>query len=199
MRRSGMLCTVLAAAALLAGCSTVLTVVEADAVIAGKTYREAPIPLGKVRMRLLLQAQVVESVDTVMWIPVGGDKGADPEQVDITLGFVATGEPTSVVARGGTLRSRKDGAEAELVARFQAQGTSIECVAQAGRELELDYWFNGTVKPDLWRCVTLRFRLAGHTPADPLELTLEPVNVGGRPVRVLPISFDFRTAEVSAD
>lgn len=189
----------LAAAAVLAGCSTVQTVTEADAVIAGKTYHEEPIPLGKVRMRLMLQAQVVASVNTVMWIPVGAEAGSDPEQVDITLGFVASGEPTSVIVRSGTLRSMKDGQEAEFVARFLAQGTSIECLAQAGAELDVDYWFNGMARPGAWQCVTLRFRLPGHAPADPLELTLEPISVGGRPVRVLPIGFSFRTAEVSAD
>ena len=178
-------------AGLLAGCSTVQTVVEADPVIAGKTYSHKPVLLGRVKMQVDLHTQTLESDDD--------DAAAGAEQIDITLGFVASGEPTSVVARSGTLKSKKDGQEAELTARFEARGSSIECVAEAGKELGLEYWFNGTVKGDLWKCVTLRFRLPGHQPQDPIELTFEPINVGGELVRMLPVTFAFRTVEIEAD
>lgn len=183
--RTGMI----AAAALLAGCTTAQTVVEADPVIAGKTYASRPVVLGRVKMAVGLQAQVVDE-----------DDPAAAEQLDVILGFLAAGgEPTSVVARSGALKSGKDGAAGELVARFQARGSSIECVAELGGEMGLEYWFNGTVKPDQFSCVTLRFRLPGHRPGDPLELTFEPVNVGGQLVRLLPVTFTFRTVEIEVD
>jgi hypothetical protein len=178
----------IAAALLLGGCSTVQTVVQADPVIAGKTYaNNRPVPLGRVKMSIALHPQVV------------GDDAAVAEQVEITLGFAATGEPASVVARSGALKSKKDGAEAELVGRFNSSGTSIGCVAEAGGELGLEYWFNGMVKSEPWRCVTLRFRLPGHQPQDPIELTFEPINVGGELVRTLPVTFAFRTEQIEAD
>lgn len=176
-------------AGLLAGCSTVQTVVEADPVIAGKTYSHKPVPLGRVKMLVELHPQTLER----------GDDAAGAGQIDITLGFVASGEPASVVARSGALKSKKDGQEAELAARFEARGSSIECVAEAGKELGLEYWFNGTVKGEQWKCVTLRFRLPGHQPQDPIELTFEPINVGGELVRMLPVTFAFRTVQIEAD
>ena len=178
----------IAAGVLLAGCSTAQTVVEADPVIAGKTYASRPVALGRVKMVVDLQAQVVDE-----------DDPAAAEQVDVVLGFLAAGEPASVVARSGALKSKKDGAEAELVARFQSRGSPIECVAELGAELGLEYWFNGMVKGDQFKCVTLRFRLPGHKPGDPVELTFEPINVGGDPVRMLPVTFAFRTTEIDVD
>jgi len=175
-------------AGLLAGCSTVQTVVEADPVIAGKTYSNKAVPLGRVRMAVNLQPQVVDA-----------DDPADAEQVDITLGFLASGEPVSVVARSGALKSKKDGAEGALAARFESRGSPIECVAEVGKELGLEYWFNGTVRAEQFKCVTLRFRLAGRQPTDPIELTFEPINVGGELVRMLPVTFAFRTEEIEAD
>ena len=180
---------VVVAAVLLAGCSTVQTVVEADPVIAGKTYNHQPVPLGRVKMQVDLHPQALES----------DGEGAGAEQIDITLGFAASGEPTSVVARSGALKSKKDGQEAELTARFEARGSSIECFAEAGKELGLEYWFNGTVKREQWNCVTLRFRLPGHQPLDPVEFTFEPINVGGNLVRILPVTFALRTVEIEAD
>ena len=179
---------VVVAAVLLAGCSTVQTVVEADPVIAGKTYANRPVALGQVKMAIDLQPQAVD-----------GNDPAAAEQIDITLGFIASGEPASVVARSGALKSKQDGAEAELTARFEARGSPIECVAEVGKELGLEYWFNGTARAEQFNCVTLRFRLAGHQPTDPIELTFEPINVGGRLVRLLPVTFAFRTVEIEAD
>lgn len=179
----------IAAAALLAGCATSQTVVEADPVIAGRTYVARPVALGPVKMAVDLQAQAVAE-----------DDPASAEQLDLTLGFLAAGgEPTSVVARSGALKSTRDGALGELVARFQSRGSPIECVAELGAELGLEYWFNGTVKPEQFSCVTLRFRVPGHRPGDPLELTFEPINAGGRLIRMLPVTFNFRTVEIEAD
>ena len=172
---------------LLAGCSSVQTVIEGDAVIAGKTYRNQAIALGRVKLRVALP---------------GRDALAQPpeaEVVDVLVGFIATGEPSSVVARGGRLRAKKDGAEGELLARADARGTALECVADVGGELSTDYWFNGTARREAWKCVTLRFRVPGHRPGDPLELTFEPVNVGGELQRLLPITFAYRTEEITAD
>jgi hypothetical protein len=180
----------IAAAVLLGGCATAQTVVEADPVIAGKTYVDRPVSLGRVKMMVDLQPQVVETDD---------EAGAAPgEQLDLTLGFLATGEAASVVARSGTLRSKKDGAAGELVARFQAGGTALGCVPTSGADLTVDYWFNGTATGQ-WKCVTLRFRVPGRLPTDPLELTFEPINVGGELVRALPVTFAFRTLEIQAD
>jgi hypothetical protein len=180
---------VFAAAALLAGCSTAQTVVLAEPVIAGKAYGKRPVALGAVKMTLDLQPQAAEPADA-----------AAGEQLELTLGFLATGgETTSVVAQPGTLRSLKDGAAGELTARLAARGSPIECVAEPGLELGNDYWFNGTVGPREFKCVVLRFRVPGHRPGDPLELSFEPVNVGGRPVRVLPVTFAYRTQELEVD
>lgn len=179
----------IAAAALLGGCATAQTVVEADPVIAGKAYVDRPVSLGRVKMRVDLQPQSLEG---------DGEGPAPGEQIDLTLGFAAAGEPVSVVARTGTLKSKKDGTEAELVARFQAGGTALGCVPTAGADLAADYWFNGTATAQ-WRCVTLRFRVPGRQPTDPLELTFEPINVGGELVRTLPVSFALRTVEIQAD
>jgi hypothetical protein len=177
-----------AAAALLAGCSTTQTVVESDPVIAGKTYASRPVALGPVKMAVDLQAQVVDD-----------DDPAAAEQLDVTLGFLAAGEPVSVVARSGTLTSQKDGAQAALVGRFQSRGSPIECVAELGAELGPEYWFNGMVRGQQFSCVTLRFRLPGHRPGDPVELAFEPVNVGGRMMRLLPVTFVFRTETIEVD
>lgn len=177
----------MAVAALLAGCATAQTVVEADPVIAGKTYAARPVALGRVKMAIDLQGQVVN------------EDVAAAEQLDVTLGFLAAGEPASVVARSGALVSKKDGASGELVGRFQSRGSSIECVAELGAELGLEYWFNGTVKADHFKCVTLRFRLPGHQPGDPVELTFEPINVNGQQVRMLPVTFAFRTETIEVD
>lgn len=175
------------AAALLAGCGSAQTVVEADAVIAGRAYRNQPVSLGRVKLRIALQGQVADA------------QPPEAEHVDLVVGFVATGEPASVVARGGRLRAKKDGAEGELVARAEARGTPLECIAEPGSELSLDYWFNGTARREAWKCVTLRFRVPGHRPGDPLELTFEPINVGGELQRLLPITFAYRTEEITAD
>lgn len=180
--------TLIAVAALLAGCSTAQTVIEADPVIAGKAYRQKPIALGRVKMAVGLQPQNADESDP-----------AAAELVDVTLGFLATGEPTSVVARSGALKSGKDGALAELTARYDTRASSIECVGETGGELGPEYWFNGTVRGDQFKCVTLRFRLPGHRPGDPIELTFEPINVGGELVRMLPVTFAFRTVEIEAD
>jgi len=181
----------IAAAALLAGCATAQTVVEADPMIAGKAYADRPVSLGRVKMMVDLHAQALGGE---------GDDGepAAGEQIDITLGFLAAGEPASVVARSGALKSKQDGAVGELVARFQAGGTALGCVPTAGADLALDYWFNGMATAQ-WKCVTLRFRVPGRQPTDPLELTFEPVNVGGELVRMLPVTFAFRTVEIQTD
>ena len=178
----------IAAAALLGGCATAQTVVESDPVIAGKTYVDRPVSLGRVKMLVDLQPQSLEAE------PEAPPPG---EEVDITLGFLAAGEPTSVVARTGAL-TPKGGAPAQLVARFQVGGSAIGCVPATGDELGLEYWFNGTATAQ-WKCVTLRFRVPGRQPMDPLELTFEPINVGGELQRLLPITFSFRTLEFQAD
>lgn len=179
----------IAAAALLTGCATAQTVVEADPVIAGKAYADRPVSLGRVKMIVDMHAQMIEGE---------GEAPAPGEQIDITLGFLASGEPASVVARTGALKSKRDGATGELVARFQAGGTALGCVPSTGADLALDYWFNGMTAGQ-WKCVTLRFRVPGRQPTDPLELTFEPVNVGGELVRMLPVTFAFRTVELETD
>lgn len=178
---------IVVAAALLAGCSSAQTVVEGDAVIAGRTYRNQAIPLGRVKLRVALQGQDAQA------------QPPESELVDLLVGFIATGEPASVVARGGRLRAKRGGAEGELLARADARGTALECIADVGGELSPDYWFNGTARRESWKCVTLRFRVPGHRPGDPLELTFEPVNVGGELQRLLPITFAYRTEEITAD
>lgn len=176
-------------AALLAGCSTVKTVTEADTVIGGRAYRDQAIDLGRVKMRLALQPQVKEDEKFV----------TDPEQIDIVIGFLTAGEPTSVVVAPGRLLSKRDGKLAELTARFQAHGSAQGCGTDAAGELSLDYWFNARADAATWKCATLRFRLPGHQPEDPLEMTFEPVNVAGELVRVLPVSFRFRTFQVGEE
>ena len=46
---------------------------------------------------------------------------------------------------------------------------------------------------------SLRFRLPGHRPGDPLELTFEPINVNGELVRMLPVTFAYRTEVIEAE
>jgi hypothetical protein len=179
----------IAAIVLLAGCSTVQTVTEADTMIGGRAYRDQPIDLGRVKMMVTLQPQVKEGEKFV----------TDPEHVEIVIGFLTGGEATSVVAHSGTLVSRKDGKAAELVARFQARGNDARCLAETVGELTTDYWFNGRAGAEAWKCALLRFRLPGHQPTDPLDLNLEPVNVGGELVRVLPVTFVFRTTQAGEE
>ncbi|HUR40363.1 MAG TPA: hypothetical protein VM240_04265 [Verrucomicrobiae bacterium] len=174
-------------AALLAGCgSTPQTVIEADTVIAGRSYRNQAVSLGRVKLRVALLPQA----------PVAD---GEPAPVEIMVGFATSGEPLSVVAAGGSLVAKKDGARGELVGRQQARGTGLECVAENQAELGLEYWFNGKVQRDSWRCVVLRFTLAGHRPGDPLELQFEPINVGGELQRLLPVTFAYRTEQLEAE
>ena len=179
------------AVALVAGCGGVETrVAQADPLIAGRSYAHQPISLGAVKMHVSMLDQVLESHSRMV---------SDPEQIDVVLGFVATGDVTSVVAGSGALKSKKDGSVAELVARYQARGSSLECVAETGAELSADYWFNGSVKPEQWKCVVLRFHLAGHQALDPLELSFDPVNVGGEVQRLLPVGFVLHAEVLKAD
>lgn len=170
------------AALLLAGCAVEQTRIEADPVIGGRAYPGKPIDLGRLKMIVALQPQIRENDKFV----------TDPEQLDIVLGFLAAGEPASVVVSAGRLASLRTGHEAQLATRFQAQGNAQGCGGEPLGELSTDYWFNARADATDWKCALLRFRLPGHEPGEPLELRIAPVNVGGELVRVLPVSFAYR-------
>jgi len=163
---------------ILAGCAGAPAVVEADPVIAGKRYADAPIVLGAVQMRLRLREGAAPR-----------DAARAPENLQLSLGFRAARERARVVVSGATLKYGKDGAAGEVVTRHEALGDAQGCPVEASSVLPLDYWFNATVDAQAWTCVTLALVTPGRLAGDALELRFEPVNVDGELVRALPVTF----------
>jgi hypothetical protein len=161
----------------LAGCAGAPIVVEADPVIAGKRYADAPILLGAVQMRLRLREGAAPR-----------DAARAPENLQLSLGFRARSDRARVIVSGATLRYGTDGV-AEVVTRHEALGSAQDCPVDAHSVLPLDYWFNATVDAQVWTCVTLGLVTPGRRAGDALELRLEPVNVDGELVRALPATF----------
>lgn len=171
-------------AALLAGCAGGGPAVEADAVIAGKRYADAPVALGPVHMRLRLREGTVPSDDALA-----------PENLELSLGFLAAGDSARVVLSGATLAYGSEGRAAELVTRHQARGSAADCDFARGPGLNLDYWFNATVTGEFFNCVTLGFVTPGRRAGDALELRMEPLNVNSELIRALPVTFAVRVTE----
>lgn len=158
--------------------------VEADAVIAGKRYADAPVALGPVRMHLRLREGTAPA-----------DEALAPENLELSLGFLAAGEDARVVLRGATLAYGGEGRAAELVTRHQARGDGAGCESARGAGLSLDYWFNATVTGEFFNCVTLGFVTPGRRAGDALELRMEPLNVNGELIRALPVTFARRAPQ----
>lgn len=167
-------------AVLLAGCAGAPPVVEADAVIAGKRYVAAPVSLGPVKMLL----RVREGTPA-------GDPALAPQNLQLSLGFRATHDATRVLLSRATL-AYGDGGAAELVTRHEALGSEQGCPLDAASVLPPDYWFNASVGPQAWTCVTLGLVTPGRRAGDTLELRMEPLNVNGELIRALPITFAVR-------
>ena len=161
----------------LAGCAGAPAVVEADPVIAGKRYADAPIGLGAVQMRLRLREGAAPR-----------DAARAPENLQLSLGFRATRDRARVIVSGATLRYGTD-AVAEVVTRHEALGSAQGCPVDASSVLTPDYWFNATVDAQGWTCVTLGLVTPGRRAGDALELRFDPVNVDGELVRALPVTF----------
>lgn len=178
MRNRTMGCGALAAALLLAGCAGAPPAVESDPVIAGKRYADAPIMLGAVQMRLLLREGAQP-----------GDAARAPENLQLSLGFLAARERARVVVSGARLAYGADGKIAEPVTRHEALGSAQGCPVEATSLLTLDYWFNATVNDHAWTCVTLAFVTPGRLAGDALELRFDPLNIDGELVRALPVTF----------
>ena len=181
-----MRCGALVLGVLLAGCAGGGSDpgVEADAVIAGKRYADAPVALGPVQMHLRLREGVPPA-----------DEALAPENLELSLGFLATGESARVVLRGATLAYGSEGRAAELVTRHQARGDTAGCELARGAGLNLDYWFNATVTGEFFNCVTLGFVTPGRRAGDVLELRMEPLNVNGELIRALPVTFATRAPQ----
>jgi len=160
---------------LLAGCAAAPVETVSDPVIAGTRYRGAPIELGAIKMQLALR------------------EGAVAENVRLTLGVLASGDTARVVLSRAQLRY--GGKAAELATRHATPGTAMGCADEAGALLEPDYWFNATVTTKSWSCVTLAFLLPGRKAGDALELRVEPLNVEGELVHMLPVTFMPRAPE----
>jgi hypothetical protein len=171
----------LAGIVLLAGCAGAPPVIEADPVIAGKRYVDAPIVLGAVKMRLMLRDGAAPR-----------DAARAPENLQLSLGFLAAHDRARVVVSGATLRYGKDGKVADAVTRHEALGSAQGCPVEATSLLSLDYWFNATVNAESWTCVTLAFVTPDRLAGDTLELRFEPLNVDGELVRALPVTFARR-------
>jgi len=164
-------------AALLAGCAGAPAVVEADPVIAGKRYVDAPIMLGAVQMQLRLREGAAPR-----------DAARAPENLQLSLGFRARRDRARVIVSGATLKYGQGGV-AEVVTRHEALGSAQGCPLEASSVLPTDYWFNATVDAQAWTCVTLALVTPGRLAGDALELRLDSVNVDGELVRALPVTF----------
>lgn len=162
---------------MLAGCAGAPAVVEADPVVAGKRYADAPIMLGEVQMRLRLREGAAPR-----------DAARGPENLQLSLGFRARRDRARVIVSGATLKYGQAGV-AEVATRHEALGSAQGCPIDASSVLPLDYWFNASVDADTWTCVTLALLTPGRMAGDVLELRLEPVNVDGELVRTLPVTF----------
>lgn len=162
---------------MLAGCAGAPAVVEADPVMAGKRYADAPMMLGAVQMRLHLREGAAPR-----------DATRAPENLQLSLGFRARHDRARVIVSGATLTYGANGV-GEVVTRHEALGTAQGCPMEASSGLPLDYWFNATVDAETWTCVTLALVTPGRLAADALELRFDPVNVDGELVRALPVTF----------
>jgi hypothetical protein len=169
-------------AVLLSGCGGAPAVREADPVIAGKRYGDAPILLGAIKMRLRLREGAAPR-----------DAARAPESLQLSLGFLGANDAARVVLSGAALGY--GGKTAEAVTRHAARGSAEACEMDGATLLPLDYWFNATVTPESWSCVTLAFVTPGRAAADALELRFEPLNVDGELVRALPVTFVPRVVE----
>lgn len=175
---------VLLVAALLAGCAGAPPAVEADPVMAGKRYVNTPMALGPVKMMLRLREGAPPK-----------DETRAPENLELSLGFLAPHETARVLLSNATLAYGREGKVAEVVTRNQAIGSAQGCAIEGAGTLPLDYWFNATANDKLWNCVTLAFVTPGRLKSDVLELRMEPLNVNGELIRALPVTFATRAAE----
>lgn len=171
---------VLAASLAVAGCAGAPPVVEADAVIAGKRYVDAPVSLGPVNMLLRVREGTPPR-----------DPELAPQNLQLSLGFRATHDTARVVLSRATLAYGAGGA-AEVVTRHEALGSAQGCPMDGASVLPPDYWFNASVGPQTWICVTLGLVTPGRRAGDVLELRMEPLNVNGELIRALPITFAMR-------
>jgi hypothetical protein len=173
----------LAGAVLLAGCGGA-PVVEADPVIAGKRYVNAPVSFGPVKMMLRIREGAPNK-----------DEKLGPENFELSLGFLAAHDTARVVLSSATLSYGADGKVAEPVTRNQAKGSAQGCTLESSAVLGQEYWFNATVNEEFWNCVTIGFVTPGRLATDALELRMEPLNVNGELIRALPITFAVREPE----
>jgi len=171
-------------AAVLAGCGSAPPVIEADPVIAGKRYVDAPVSLGPVKMMLRIREGAP-----------GKDESLSPENLELSLGFLAAHDTARVVLRRATLGYGTDGKAAEAVTRNQAKGSAQGCALENIAVLTQDYWFNATVNEEFWNCVTIGFVTPGRLATDVLELRMEPLNVNGELIRALPVTFATRVTD----
>lgn len=162
---------------MLAGCGSTPVRVEADPVMAGKRYVDAPMMLGAVQMRLQLREGAAPR-----------DAARAPENLQLSLGFRARHDRARVIVSSATLKYGANGV-GEVVTRHEALGSAQGCPVEASSVLPLDYWFNATVDAETWTCVTLALVTPGRLAADALELRFDPVNVDGELVRALPVTF----------
>ena len=154
----------------------------ADPVMAGKRYVDAPMSLGAVKM--LLKAYEGAA---------GSGEQSGPQNVELSLGFLAQGETAKVIVSGATVAyGDKTG---ELVTRHESLGSAQGCGADRAASLPEDYWFNASVGDKLWSCVTLAIVTPGRLAGEALELRMQPINVNGELVRVLPVTFVTRPPE----
>jgi len=162
--------------AVLAGCGGAATVVEADPVMAGKRYAEAPMVLGAVKMKLKVREGAA-----------GSEPESGPQNVELSLGFLAANESARVILSSATLSY--GGKSGEVVTRHESLGSGQGCSYDRSASLPQDYWFNASVTDKLWSCVTLGIVTPGRMKSDRLELRMEPLNVNGELVRALPVTF----------
>lgn len=170
------------AAALVAGCAGAPERAVADPVIAGKRYVDAPMSLGAVKMLLKVYEDAPGS---------GAESG--PQNLELSLGFLASGETAKVIVSGATVAY--GGKTGELVTRHESLGSAQGCGVDRAASLPEDYWFNASVTDKLWSCVTLAVVTPGRMANEVLELRMEPINVNGELVRVLPVTFVRRPPE----
>ena len=156
---------------------------ESDPVMAGKRYVNAPMSLGTVKMILRLREGAASS-----------DPAQGPQNVTLSLGFRAKNETAKVILSGATL-GYGGGKAGEVVTRHESLGTADGCGFEPAAQLPQDYWFNAAVTDTLWSCVTLGIVTPGRMAADTLELRMEPLNVNGELIRVLPVTFAARPPE----
>jgi hypothetical protein len=164
------------ALAAVAGCSSQPALVEADPVMAGKRYADAPMVLGAVKMRLKVREGAA-----------GSEPESGPQNIELSLGFLAANESARVILSSATVSY--GGKSGEVVTRHESLGTGQGCSYDRSASLPQDYWFNASVTDKLWSCVTLGILTPGRMKGDRLELRMEPLNVNGELIRALPVTF----------